>query len=65
MLFMYGNIKITCGLNGVEDQEEQKKKHSKPQKLVDKDQLLSLEYSAQSSSAGSCHPRRVPPRNEI
>lgn len=56
MQFMYGNVKIICGLKWVEDQEEQKKKHSKPQKLVDKDQLLSLECSAQPSSAGSCHP---------
>lgn len=60
MLFMHGNVKITCGLKWVEDQEEQKKKCSKPQKLVYKDQLLSLEYFAQSSSAGNCHPLRSP-----
>lgn len=56
MLFMYGNVKITCGLKWVEDQEEQQKMCSKPQKPVDKDQLLPLECFAQSSFAGSCHP---------
>lgn len=34
----------------VEDQEEEKKKHSKPQNLAHKEQLLSLEYFAQSST---------------
>lgn len=53
----YGNVKITCGLKWVEDQEEQKEKEkqSKHQKLADKDQLPSLEYFAQSCPAGSCH----------
>lgn len=34
---MYGNIKSTCGLKWIEDQEEQKKKRSRPQKLADKE----------------------------
>lgn len=54
----YGNIKCLCGFKCIENQEEQKKMCTVSRKLADKEQLVSGEYFAQSSSVGRCLPGR-------